>query len=45
MQKLLVQKSSLFPLENKKKLIIEAQFVNTGEITITFNVANLKWEE
>ena len=28
-----------------KKLIIEAQFVNHGMQTITFNVANLKWED
>lgn len=32
-------------LKTAKKLIIEARFVNKGEQTITFNVANLKWEE
>lgn len=32
-------------LKGAKKLIIEAPFVNKGELTITFNVANLKWEE
>lgn len=32
-------------LKSAKKLIIEAKFVNRGDMTITFNVENLKWED